>query len=113
VIEKYSAGNIRIKGKNYDEDIKIIGGEVFPHWWRKEGHRIDEEDIRDIFEANPDILVIGTGYAENVRVSTGAESQARNRGIRLISEATPQAVKTFNHLIEKGKSVSGAFHLTC
>ena len=113
MIEQYSAGRIRINGINYENDVKIIKGKVRPEWWRKRGHRIGEEDIKDVFDATPDILVVGTGYAENVRISSEVAVKAEARSIELIAEATPQAVKTFNRLLSEGKSVSGAFHLTC
>jgi hypothetical protein len=113
MIEQYSDGHIRIKGINYDKDVKIIEGDVVPNWWRKGGHRIEEEDIRDILDATPNILVVGTGYAENVHISQNVVSQAKARDIQLIPEPTPQAVKTFNRLLSEGRSVSGAFHLTC
>jgi len=113
MIDQYSDGQIRINGSNYDQDVKIIDGKVVPNWWRKSGHRLDEEDIADILEASPDILVVGTGYAENMRVTQAVESRAKDRDIRLIAEATPQAVKTFNRLQSEGRSVAGAFHLTC
>lgn len=113
MIEEYSRGRIRINGATYDEDVKIIGAEVVPHWWRKNGHRIDVEDIQDILDAKPEILVVGTGYAQNVQISPEAASRAKSKEVRLVAEATPQAVNTFNRLLYEGKNVCGAFHLTC
>jgi len=113
MIEDYSDGRIRINGKDYDEDVKIIDGRVVPGWWRKTGHRIEREDIEDILAAQPDVLVFGTGYAENVRISKAVRFKAEAEGIRLIAEATPQAVNTFNRLWSEGRSVAGGFHLTC
>jgi len=113
MIEEYSDGHIRIDGDDYDQDVKIIDGNVVPEWWRKTGHRIEPEDIVDVLAAAPEVLVVGTGYAENVRISPEARSKADDRGIRLIAEATPQAVDTFNRLSSEGKSVAGGFHLTC
>lgn len=113
MIEEYSNGRIRIDGKDYDEDVKIIDGRVIPGWWRKTGHRIDVEDIEDILAAQPDVLVFGTGYAENVRIAEDVLSRADAEGIRLVAEATPRAVNTFNRLAAEEKSVAGGFHLTC
>ena len=113
MIENYSFGRMRVNGMDYTEDLKIIGGEVKPDWRRESGHRIGEEDIRDILAAKPEILVIGTGSSENAQLSEKAVSEVKEQGIRLVPQATQQAVKTFNNLLDEGKSVSGAFHLTC
>ena len=113
MIEDYSEGHIRIDGADYEQDVKIIGSDVVPNWWRKSGHRIEVEDIGDILDANPDILVVGTGYAENVKISEQVLSLTKGRNIRLIPEATPRAVRTYNGLLSEGNSVAGAFHLTC
>lgn len=113
MIETYSPVNLRINGIDYKEDVKIIGDKVIPRWWRKNGHKIEEEDIDDIFNADPNILVVGTGYAGNVCISHRVAVKAKTRGIRLISEKTPKAVETFNYLLSNRTSVSGAFHLTC
>ncbi|MFO7965848.1 MAG: Mth938-like domain-containing protein [Desulfobacterales bacterium] len=113
MIEDYTQGRIRIDGKSYDEDIKIIEKKVKPHWWRREGHRLEKADIGDVFKARPDILVVGTGYAQQMKVSEDVLSHARDNGMRVISESTPSAVKTFNRILAEGGEVAGVFHLTC
>jgi len=113
MIEEYTSGRIIVNHKTYHQDLKIVQGQVLDNWWRKTGHRVDVNDMEDVLSASPDIIVIGTGYAENMRVSQGLLSETRQRNIKLIAEDTYQAVKTFNDLLYRGKNVSGAFHLTC
>jgi hypothetical protein len=113
MIEKYTSGRIIINNKTYHQDLKIIQGRVVDNWWRKTGHLVDENDMDDVLNALPDIIVIGTGYAENMRVSEDLTSEIRQRDIKLVAEDTYKAVQTFNDLFSKGKNVSGAFHLTC
>lgn len=113
MIEEYTEGRIRIDGTDYHQDVKIIDRDVIANWWRDKGHLIEEQDINDIFDADPDILVVGTGYAENVQISKNVISRAKRQDIRLIRAATAEAVKTFNRLLSEGKAVAGAFHLTC
>jgi hypothetical protein len=113
MIEKYTSGRITVNNKTYNQDLKIIQGQVFDNWWRETGHRVDVNDMKDVLDASPNIIVIGTGYAENMRVSKDLASETRQRNIKLISEDTHKAVHTFNDLFSKGKNVSGAFHLTC
>ena len=114
MIEQYSTGSyMKVQGTKYYQDLKIIQGRVKGSWWRREGHRLDVVDIKDILSAKPKVLVIGTGYAGNMRVPMSVRSLIEDRDIQLITEKTSKATKTFNHLSKQGKDVAGAFHLTC
>jgi hypothetical protein len=113
-IDDYATGShIRIAGKTYRQDLKIINGQIRGNWWRREGHRLDPEDIEDILSARPQILIVGTGYAGRMRIPQATRSAISGQGIRLVAEPTAQAVQTFNRLAEKDETVAGAFHLTC
>ena len=114
MIDAYIAGHgIRIKGRMYQSDVKIIGGEVQANWWRKAGHRLDQDDLSDILENQPDILVVGTGYAGMMRVPDATREALANHGISMQVEKTDSAVRVFNRLYKEGRKVAGAFHLTC
>ena len=114
MIDQYTMGShMTVKGTTYRQDLKIIHGEVKGNWWRKEGHRLDTDDIRDILTAGPEILVIGTGYAGNMRVPDSVRHTIEDRQIKIITERTADATKTFNQLEAEGRDVAGAFHLTC
>jgi hypothetical protein len=114
MIDTYEAGHgIRIKGRMYRSDVKIIGDEVLSDWWRKAGHRLDQADLSDILAHRPDILVVGTGYAGMMQVPDATRKALENQGIRLQVEKTGSAVRVFNRLHEAGRKVAGAFHLTC
>lgn len=114
MIEKYESGHlIRIDGQTYHNDVKIIDGQVKGNWWRQEGHRLAQEDISDILEKRPDILVIGTGYAGRMHVPDSTRKAVLGHGIQMQAEKTDSAVRTFNRLNKEGRKVAGAFHLTC
>jgi hypothetical protein len=82
-------------------------------WWRKEGHRLDRTDIEDILAQRPDTLVVGTGYAGNMRVPDATRSVLSDHRIRIVAQNTRDAVETFNQMNEQGENGAGAFHLTC
>jgi hypothetical protein len=114
MIEHYSTGSyMMVGGTKYYRDLKIIQGRVKDNWWRKEGHRVDDEDIRDILSAKPKVLVIGTGYAGNMRVPQTLFTKLEAENIKVIVKRTSEATKTFNSLFDRGNDVAGAFHLTC
>ncbi|MDI6800818.1 MAG: MTH938/NDUFAF3 family protein [Thermodesulfovibrionales bacterium] len=62
-IDHYSFGRITIENKTYTSDVIIYRDRVDPSWWRKEGHYLHVEDLSDVINAKPDVLVIGTGYS--------------------------------------------------
>ena len=111
-IEHYSFGNITIDGKGYTSDVIIYRERVDSSWWRKEGHNLHLEDLKDIVEAKPDILVIGTGAYGVMRVSKEIVAHLESKGIKVHALKTGDAVDLFNKL-QKDNLVIGALHLTC
>ena len=114
MIDQYATGShMTVKGTAYRKDLKIIRGKVIGNWWRQQGHRLATDDIDDILSARPQILVIGTGYAGNMRVPKGVRQTLENKQIKVIAQTTADATTTFNRLVAEGQDVAGAFHLTC
>jgi len=113
IIENYSFGKIKILNKLYTRDIKILGTEVVPSWWRREGHKLYSEDIEDVLSFEPEVIVVGTGSPGLMSVQDEVKQLCKKRKIALISCPTEEAVKIFNELSEKGKKIAGCFHLTC
>ena len=113
MIDDYRFGNIKIDGKTYRNDVKIIDGKVKPDWWRREGHKLFPEDIRDILDAKPEVLVVGTGAYGVMEVLPQTRKSLKERGIELIEAKSEQACHTYNQLLKSGKRVAFACHLTC
>jgi hypothetical protein len=113
MIEAYSFGSMTVDGQVYGKDLKILQGQVRAGWWRREGHRVDVGDVEDIIEAAPQVLVVGMGASGLMRVSEKLRSVLGEKGIDLFAQASGEAARTFNRLVEEGKDVAGAFHLTC
>jgi hypothetical protein len=113
MIENFSFGNIVVDGITYTNDIKIIRGSVIPTWWRKSGHRVDIEDVRDIIDAKPNILVLGKGKPGMMKSTSSLGEFLKQNDIDLIEEKTSKAIKTFNRLFKQSKNVCAGFHLTC
>ena len=113
MIESYSFGRIIIDGKRYTNDIIIFPNRVRDNWWRKEGHRISVEDIKEVIQEKPEILVIGAGYFGFVKVSAEVKECVKGEGIELIVQSTKDACNTFNSLLKSGKKVIAALHLAC
>ena len=113
MIEHFSFGKITVDGTTYTDDIKIIQGKVIPTWWRKSGHRVEVEDIRDIIEAKPSILVLGKGKPGMMKSTRSLCEFLKQNHIDLIELKTSEAIHTFNRLFKEGANVCAGFHLTC
>ncbi len=111
-IEAYEFGSIKIDGITYRSDLKIVRGRIKPDWWRKEGHNLLMEDIQDILEARPEVLVVGQGDPGMLEISGEVRDRLVELGIELIGQPTRQASETFNSLPD-GRSKAFAAHLTC
>lgn len=117
MISYYSFGNLNFKNKTYTKDLIIIKTQneekIFPNWWRKEGHRLQVEDLEEVWKNPVEYLIIGTGASGLMKVDPEVERKARKLNIKLEIYLTDQAVKRFNDLYSSEISIAGAFHLTC
>ncbi|MGB9676588.1 MAG: Mth938-like domain-containing protein [Candidatus Bathyarchaeales archaeon] len=115
MIDSYDFGVIVINGKSYTSDVIVFPEKVLDGWWRREGHKICLEDLREVlsYETKPEVLVIGTGYYGMVKILPGVKEALKSHGITLIAQQTREACQTFNKLSKSKKRVVGAFHLTC
>ena len=115
MIESYDFGLIVIKGRRYTSDVIVFPERVIEDWWRKEGHRIYVEDLKEILdrEPRPEVLVVGTGYYGIVKISPEVETVLKSEGIELVAQPTKEACQTFNKLLNSNRRIAGVFHLTC
>jgi len=111
-INSYSFGKIVIDGKEYRSDVIIFPNRVDASWWRKEGHELNPDDIREIIEEDPEILIIGTGASGLMKVKEETKRILEKHNIRFIIKTTKEACKLFNEESKK-KKVIAALHLTC
>jgi hypothetical protein len=112
MIESYKFGEIIINGKRYSSDLIIFKDHIFDNWWRKEGHNLCIEDIKEIINKQPDILIIGTGYFGLMKVSSELIKYLESNNIEVIIKRTKDACDEYNARQQK-KNVIAAFHLTC
>jgi len=111
-IDSYEFGRLVVDGKTYTSDVIIFPHGVKGGWWRKEGHRLCLEDLKEVLEEKPEVLVVGTGYSGLVEVPREVAEGLQAQGIKVVVEPTSKAVKTYNEL-SRSKKVVAALHLTC
>ena len=112
-IDNYNFGSITVDGKTYNGDIIIFPNKIITNWQRKEGHSLSMNDLKEVVEYNPDILIVGTGAHGVLQVLPNTKKALEKLTIKLIIMKTPDACKIFNESLDKNLNVVGAFHLTC
>lgn len=112
MIESYSFGQMVVDGRAFTADLIVFPGRIKDSWWRKSGHKLCLEDLKDVVNEDFEVLVVGTGFYGIMKVEEEVKNFARSKGIDLVAEKTKEAVDSFNELSAKKKTI-GAFHLTC
>lgn len=112
MIGPYRFGSITIDQKEYHSDVIVYPDRIDDKWWRKEGHRLSMDDLKEVLSEQPDTLVVGTGYFGRMDIDAKVTEMLKAQGITLIARRTSQACAEFNRLRETGKVVA-ALHLTC
>jgi len=112
-ISDYQFGKLNIDGTSITSDVIVYRNKFEDHWWRKQGHVLRSEDIQNIVEYHPDILVVGTGYFGRMDIPKQTQDYLQQQGIRLVYARTSDAIKQFNELQQQCANVVAALHLTC
>jgi len=112
MIESYDFGRIVIDGRRFERDVVIFPERVEGNWWRKEGHTLSVDDVKEIVKARPEVLVVGTGFSGLMKINLQTERYLISSRIELMAWQTEEACKTYNEL-SKSRRVIAAFHLTC
>ncbi len=112
-IDSYSFGVMKVNGAEYRTDLIVFPDRVRSDWWRKQGHILAIEDLDDVLDFKPEVLIVGKGISGLMQIPASTKKALQEKGIGLIAENTGRAWQLFNEQIQKGKKVVGAFHLTC
>lgn len=111
-VESYAFGRMVVDGEERTNDLILLPDRVVANWWRNEGHRLTAADLDAVFEAEPDVLVVGTGAQGVMDVPQETRQAITNAGIELRIADTGEAWHTYNQLQDRYEA-AGAFHLTC
>jgi hypothetical protein len=112
-IEKYDFGSITINAKEYTKDVIIFPDKVLCPWWRKEGHSLSLNDLKEATKSNPNIIIIGTGAYGAMNVPEETLKKLKEQNIKTLTAKTADAVEIYNEYIQKNKNIIACLHLTC
>lgn len=111
-VESYNFGHMTVDGERYTNDLILLPDRVIPNWWRERGHRLSTEDLEEVLDAQPEVLIVGTGAHGVMKVPQETRQAVENAGIELRIAETGEAWHTYNDLRDR-QETAGAFHLTC
>ncbi|MGD8623700.1 MAG: MTH938/NDUFAF3 family protein [Anaerolineae bacterium] len=111
-IKNYRFGEIVVDGETHSKDLIILPDRVVGGWWRESGHTLQAADLEAVFEAGPEVLVVGRGAYGRMRVPDETKRTIEEQGIKLIAHRTKEAVETYNEMRTR-QAVAAALHLTC
>ena len=113
MIERYSFSHIEVDGRTFTSDIIIYpDGRILDSWWRESGHYLVREDIEEVLDARPQILIIGTGASGMMQVDPRLLIALANEGVTVEELPTREAVARYNALYMSEK-VAACLHLSC
>jgi hypothetical protein len=104
---------MEIDSTAYSKDVLILpDGTIISPWWRRDGHRLELEDLEQLLDAGPVVIVAGTGASGLMKPAAGLAESLAGRSIELIALPTEEAVQTYNR-VAGNRRTGGCFHLTC
>jgi hypothetical protein len=102
-IDSTQFGSITIEGETYPHEVVVrLSGKVEKRKKKlsKEifgmSHVMSRSEAEFVYEKGSDLLVLGTGQYDNVRLSPEAAEFFERKGCEVLAEPTPRAIAAFN-----------------
>ncbi len=111
-VQAYQFGLIVVDGQSYDRDLIVFPDRVRAGWWREEGHSLSVADLVEVFDAQPELLIIGRGAHGRMTVPPHTKAALEQKGIEVMVLDTVEAVERYNQERSR-RRVAAALHLTC
>jgi len=111
-IQALRFGRIVIDNVAYNRDVIIFPNRIRSDWRRRDGHNLALEDLAEVLESNPEVIILGRGLFGRMKVSDDIRELITEQGIELVVLRTEGASKAYNELRERRRVVA-ALHLSC
>jgi hypothetical protein len=110
VIDSARFGELKIDGKVYYSDMIV--------WWDGERefmpktHMFTMPLFARLLRRNPQMVVLGRGHQQSVKVAGDVRAKAKDKGIKLFEDSSDKAADIFNGLIAQKKKAVAYIHTT-
>ncbi len=106
-------GRISTNKGDYEDDVWInVDGSIEPRI-RKRNHILNIQEVEHFIPQKPDILLFGTGQYGDAEVEEEIKEKLKSKKIKLIEQKTPDAIRTYNQLVDEEKRICAVLHVTC
>jgi hypothetical protein len=110
-LEGYRFGRVIVDGREETRDVIVLPSRVIRNWWRMDGHALVLDDLGDVVDELPELLVVGTGAAGLMEPDPGTLKTLRDRGVEVEVLRTEEAVRRYG--AADPARTAAALHLTC
>jgi len=91
--------------------VIVLPSRIVGEWWRKEGHSLVPEDLDQVMDELPELLIVGCGMHGRLEPHPSVLEELRARGVDVEAMPTSEAVKRYGEL--DPARTAAALHLTC
>ena len=116
-IDQTTFGSMTIEGSVFEHDVLIrLSGQVKKRKKKLSkaiygtSHILSLDEAKHVYEDGAQLLMIGTGQYDNVRLSEEAADYFKRKQCQVELLPTPEAIRAWN---EAEGTVIGLFHVTC
>ena len=117
-IDSTKFGNITIDGKKYKHDVYVTKNGKIKKRKKKlsktvfgTSHKVSLEEIKEIYEEDANVVIIGTGQMGILRLSIEALKFLEKKRCETIILRTKKAIKVWNN--DERNSKIALFHVSC
>ena len=111
-IDSNKFGYFRIGKDEFKSDIKIVNDKV-KIWNYVKHHQVMPEDVKELAEASPEIIIFGTGHTGLCKIQPETLKYLDDKNIKYLIKDTAQACSDFNRLASSKRKVFAILHATC
>ncbi|OQX32630.1 MAG: hypothetical protein B0D96_01420 [Candidatus Sedimenticola endophacoides] len=107
VISAYHAGEVRIDGRPYTQNLILLPEQILAPWGAREFDALEPDDFAPLLELRPDLVLLGTG-ARHRFPDPRLYAPLIGHGIALEAMTTAAACRTYNILMGEGRRIAAA-----
>jgi hypothetical protein len=110
-------GQVRVDGHGTVKDAKLYPGGARAWDWRETGTRhhpgIQSADVAELLERGATTVVLSTGVLRMLGVCPETLRRLESCGVAVEVLPTPEAIETYNRLVDGEAAVGALIHSTC
>lgn len=110
MIDYISLGKLLYNGKVSRSDTIVFPDRMNTKWWINKRTIIEIDDLSEVIDELPDVVVVGTGFIRLIQLSDEARRFLEDKGVTVIVDRSEQAANVYNEICKNKKAI-GLFHL--